>query len=338
MTMRRILFTLLSLGVGAFALPARAQEMHDAPAPIVLKYGAAYSTMRSIYALPIQIAQREGFFAKEGLDLKIVVPLPGGSDKMVDALYDGTVDVTHIAMPFLVRSVMKGSDAVAIATEFNNPIYSLVAKPEVKTLADLKGRMVAMADEQGSITIAMRKLLTQNGIGAADIETKVIEGTPARMACLTKGPCGAVPLGQPQDLAAQADGYNILGLSTDAQGELLYTVTAVRRSWAARNKEAVTRYVRALKAAHRFIRDPKHRDAVVATIVATNKVSEAVARATMTLYLEPDRHVLPREGEISLTGLQGVITMMSEAGLLQAPLPDPARFIDTQYLEAAGVN
>ena len=37
---------------------------------------------------------------------------------------------------------MAGSDAVAVVTEFNNPIYSLVAKPENKTTADLKGKLI----------------------------------------------------------------------------------------------------------------------------------------------------------------------------------------------------
>ena len=75
--------------------------------PITLRYGAAYSTLRSIYSLPIVVADREGFFRREGLDLKIVVPIPGGSDQMIDALHDGTVDVTHVATPYLIRSISR---------------------------------------------------------------------------------------------------------------------------------------------------------------------------------------------------------------------------------------
>ena len=55
-------------------------------------------------------------------------------------------------------------------------------------------------------------------------------------------------------------GYRLLGLSTEAVPEFVYTVTAVRRSWAEANKEAVVRYVRALAAAFKFIRDPAKRD------------------------------------------------------------------------------
>ncbi len=59
-----------------------------------------------------------------------------------------------------------------------------------------------------------------------------MEGTPARYNCLRRGECDAVPLGQPQDLLALKDGYRLLGFSTEAVPEFLYTVTAARRSWA----------------------------------------------------------------------------------------------------------
>jgi ABC-type nitrate/sulfonate/bicarbonate transport system substrate-binding protein len=338
MTIRKALTLTMSFAA-LFAAPmAVAQQPSPDPPPIVLRYGAAYSTMLSIYSLPIQAALRGGFFAREGLDVQIVVPIPGGSDKMIDALYDDTVDVTHIATPFLIRSVMNGTDAVAIATEFNNPIYSLVAKPEFQKIADLKGRMVGFADEAGSITISIRKLMAMHDVQGGDVQSRIIEGTPSRMSCLQRGACDAVPLGQPQDVLAQSQGFRILGVSTDAAPDFLYTVTAVRRSWAAQNKEAVQRYVRALARAHHFIRDPNNRARVNAIIAETNKVPLEIAEATMNLYLEPDRRVLPRQGEISMPALQGVIDMMAESGLLRAPLPKPERFIDTQYLKAAGVE
>src|SRR5262249_33430995 len=129
----------------------------------------------------------------------------------------------------------------------------------------------------------------------------------ARLACLKRGECVAVPLGQPQDLLAQSEGYRILGLSTEAVPEFLYTVTAARRSWAARNPDVVVRYVRGLAASFRFIRDPANRAAVVRAIVETTGVSAAVAGQTLALYFEPERRVLPRQGEIDPAGLAAVI-------------------------------
>ena len=126
------------------ALPARVLLLHALPprsaqAP-VLRYGQALSAAKSIFSLPVVVAEREGLFKREGLDFRVVIPQPGGADRMIAALHDDTVDVTHVATPFLVRAALAGSDAVAIAAEFNNPIYSLVARPEIGRIADLKGK------------------------------------------------------------------------------------------------------------------------------------------------------------------------------------------------------
>ncbi len=305
---------------------------------IVLRYGQAISAQKSIYSLPIAVAERRGLFRREGLDFRVVIPLPGGSDRMIAALYDDTVDLTHVATPFLVRAALAGSDAVAIAAEFNNPIYSLVARPEIRGVADLKGKLVGLADPGGSITLSMRKLLALHGLREGEIRVKTIEGTPARLNCLRRGECAAVPLGQPQDLLAASEGYRVLGLSSEAVPEFLYTVTAARRSWAAANRNAVVRYVRALAASFRIIRDPAERASVVNTIVETTGVPAAVAERTLALYFEPERKVLPQRAEIDLDGLAQVIAFMGEAGQLEAPLPAPERFVDLQYLQQAGVR
>jgi ABC-type nitrate/sulfonate/bicarbonate transport system substrate-binding protein len=303
-----------------------------------LRYAQAYSAMRSIFSLPVSVAQREGFFRREGLDLRVVVPIPGGSDKMIDALHDDSADVTHVATPFLIRAALNGSDAVAVAAEFTNPIYSLVAKPEIKSFADLKGKLLGLADEAGSITISTRKLLALHGIRAGNFSVKTIEGTPARLTCLRRGDCAAVPLGQPQDLLALNEGYRLLGITNEAVPEFLYTVTAARRSWAAAHTDTVTRYCRALGAAFKFIRDPDKRKAVVKTIVETTESSAAIAEQTLAHFFEPEKNVLPRQGEINVKGLAQVIAFMGEAGLLKDPLPPPERFVDLRYLQMAGVK
>lgn len=305
---------------------------------LTLRYGQSYSTIRSIFALPIVVAQKQGFFEREGLDLQVVVPLPGGSDKMIDALHDGTVDITHVATPFLIRKALAGSDAVAIAAEFNNPIYSLVAKPGIKSFADLKGKQIGFADQGGSISTSMRKLLAKHGLKDGDYTTKVIEGTPARANCLKQGDCDAAPLGQPQDVALGAEGFNVLGLSTEASPSIVYTVTAVRRSFAEKNAEALRRYLRGLAAAFAFIRDPVKRSEVAAIVAESNNVSPAIAAKVLALFLEPDRNVLPRAGEIDMTGMAQVVAMMAEAGQISGPPPAPERFVERKYLAAAGVK
>lgn len=302
----------------------------------MLRYAQAASAHKSIYSLPIALAQREGLFKREGLDFRVVIPIPGGADLMIAALHDDTADLAHVATPFLLRAALAGSDAVAIAAEFNDPIYSLVARPGIARVADLKGKVVGMADPDGSIAYSMRKLFALHGISEKDLRVKVIAGTPARLACLRRGECEAVPLGQPQDLLAQSEGYRLLGASNDAVPAYLYTVTAARRSWAAANQEAVVRYVRALSQSLATIGDPAKRARVVDAIVDITGVTPAVAERALELY--KGKNVLPRRGEIDLKGLAQVIVFMGETGQLNSPLPEPQRFVDLRYLQLAGIR
>ena len=177
-----------------------------------------------------------------------------------------------------------------------------------------------------------------NGIKEPEFKVKELVGTPARADCLRKGECDAVPLGQPEDFVLMKQGYHRLGVSTDAMSNFQFIVSAVRRSWAEKNKDTLVRYVRALASSFRYMRDPANRDEVVRMVIATTGSAEDIARQTLSLYFDPDRGVVPKQGEIDVKGFTQVIQVMGEAGEIIAPLPSPERFIDLQYLKAAGIQ
>jgi ABC-type nitrate/sulfonate/bicarbonate transport system substrate-binding protein len=326
--MRAILIAALVCG-GALQ-PAAAE-------PVTLRFGQIPSTARSVSSLPHFIAKQRGFLAREGITLELK-PIAGGTDKMVAALDQGSVDVTQTATPYLIRAVLAGSDAAAIVGGTANPIYSLIAQPEITTFADLKGRVIGLSLAVDTISISMRKLLALKGLRDADYTVKELVGTPARFDCLKRSECDAVPLGQPEDFLAIGQGYRRLGLSTEAVGSFQFEVIAARRSFGAANKDTLVRFVRAMSAAYRFIRDGANRDAVAQSIVELTGSSEAIARQTLKLYFEPERGVMPQQGEIDLQGLAQVIAFMGEGGVIKPPLPAPDRFVDLQYLRAAGLR
>src|SRR6202011_1149272 len=83
---------------GAMAAAVAAGFVHAAAAQTLeLRYGQAYSSAHSIFSLPIAGAERERLVVREGLNVRVIVPIPGGSDKMIAALHDDWVDVTHVA-------------------------------------------------------------------------------------------------------------------------------------------------------------------------------------------------------------------------------------------------
>jgi ABC-type nitrate/sulfonate/bicarbonate transport system substrate-binding protein len=302
-----------------------------------LRFGQIPSTAHAVSSLYLYVAVKQGFFARENVAVE-VVQIPGGTGNMVAALDRGEVDVTQTATPYLVQAVLNGSPAAAIAGTTANPIYSLIAKPQIKDFADLKGKLIGLSLPVDTISISMRKLLALKGLSDADYRVKELVGSPVRAACLKSGECDVVPLGQPDDLIAIKDGYRRLGLSTEAVASFQFEVIAARRDFAQTHAPAIIGFVSALADAFRFIRDPAHRDDAAKAIVALTGASDEIARATLALYLDPDRGVLPRHAEIDLGGLAQVIAFMDEGGTIKPPLPAPEQFVDLQYLRAAGAQ
>lgn len=309
-----------------------------ARADTTIRLGQVPSTIKSIGAVPYAIAEQQGFFAREHLTVQLV-PLQGGTDQMVKRLDASDVEISSTATPYFIQAVAEGrSRSVAVAAENANPIYSLIAKPEIKSFADLKGRTIGLSLDIDTISISTRKLLALRGLKDSDYRIKNLVGTPVRLECLKRGECDAVPLGQPEDFTAIDQGFRRLGLSTDAVRHFEFKLLIVRPDWAKQNRTTLVAFLRGFAASLRYFRDPAHRDDVAKTIVAVSGVSDKIARETLALYFQPDRGVIPRAGEIDLKGLSQVIAFMGEAGVLKAPLPKPERFVDQSYLRAAGVR
>jgi ABC-type nitrate/sulfonate/bicarbonate transport system substrate-binding protein len=306
-------------------------------ADITLRYGQNAAGVSGLSSLPFSVAQRKGFFLREGLNV-VMVPIPGGTDRIVASLDNSEIDVGKNATPYLIQAVLKGSGAVAIASQTTNPIYSLIVRPEIKSFADLKGQVLGLSTPGDTITLSAVRLLNAKGLKTSDYTAKVVVGTPARFDCLKSGECAAVPMGQPEDLEAIKQGFPRLGFTHEAGSDLIFNVDMTRRAWGEQNKDALVRFVRAMAAAYEFMNDPKNRDEVTTVIKESGKLSDDVAREIFAPYLEPGKNVLPKRGELSIAAFNRVLALMSEVGAIPSPPPAAEKFVDLQYLRAAGIE
>jgi ABC-type nitrate/sulfonate/bicarbonate transport system substrate-binding protein len=145
-------------------------------------------------------------------------------------------------------------------------------------------------------------------------------------------------LSQPADIEFKRRGYPILGTSHDVIPTLQFTVIAARRAWATQNKDLVVRFAKAMGAAYEFMRDPANRAEVLSIAATSTGSTPDVTGEIYRLYYEPDRGVMPKHAEISMEGVAEVIRLLGVAGELKAPLPPAERFVDLQFLQAAGMN
>lgn len=306
--------------------------------PVTLRYGV--DTDRNLNALAQVVAEREGFFAREGITLELVHFMATGdrpSDRSAMMAARARFDMTRVQTTLLIEEGLKGGDFVAVAGVVNNPAYFLVARPEIKSFADLKGKSLAVTIPSDGITMTARKLLAMHGLKDGDVEIKDIGGSAPRVACLKSGQCAAASLSQPPVFEALDAGFHPLAMHIEA-GSLLYVVDIVDRAWAEAHSDLVTGYVRATAAAFRFIHDPQNREAVIKAAMQQTGQGEERTRRMLDYIWDVRNNVLPRQGEIDMNGLAAMIDLLGENGIIERPLPAPERFVDLRYLRRAGVQ
>jgi ABC-type nitrate/sulfonate/bicarbonate transport system substrate-binding protein len=313
-------------------------DVAAAQAPTVIRYGV--DTERNINALSQVIAERQGFLAREGIKLEPVRFLSGAdraSNRSAMVATRENFDMTRGQVSFVIEEGLKGSSLVAVAAVVNNPVYFMVARPDIKTFADLKGKSLVEPSAIDPITLTARKLMEMHGLKEGDVDIKYIGGSEPRVACLKSGACAAGSLSQPAVFAAFDAGFHTLGMHTET-GPLLYVVEIVDRSWAEAHGDVVVRYLRATGAATRFIHDPRNRDDVVKAAMELTGQPENRAREMLSYVWDDSNHVLPRQGEIDMDALKAMIALHGRYGILQNPLPAPERFVDLRYARMAGIQ
>ena len=119
----------------------------------------------------IEIADKKGWFEEAGLNVKLVDTNPDWYGSLTD-MVEGRIDVNNFSLFDLMQFVIKKNDLVmVINTDMSMGSEILVARPEIQTIRDLKGKRVGVA--VGSyMEYILDVVLGRSGLGSNDI-TKV---------------------------------------------------------------------------------------------------------------------------------------------------------------------
>ena len=280
------------------------------------------------------VGDAKGFFAAEGIRNEVTATrsMTGG----LSALSGGSLHLLGGSPTAFIQAIERGADLVAVASGQRDPAYSLIARPEIRSVDELRGRTVAISALNGGDTVVLRKLLAARGLREGEVELTIAGGTPERYAAVASGGAVAALLSQPQDLQAQAQGYRRLALSTEVLQDYQFNSWVVRRDWARSNDDVLVRWLRGyLKASH-WLTDGANREEAIAIGAERTRADPDIVRQTYDLLLQQlAGRVIPRDPEISMAGLRVAIEDMVEMGELPAPPPPPEKYVDASYLERA---
>jgi NitT/TauT family transport system substrate-binding protein len=237
------IFALLSLTLPLYSTPTRAQQALDR---IVITYPS-----RSIASVDLYIAQERGFFRQEGL-LADVVQVRGNIG--VTALLSG--DAHAINNVGTIVRAMERSDlpAKVVSQSLKKNLFWLVTKPEIKSLAELKGKTFGTTTLGGSQHLAAVRFLRNAGLDPDKDITVLIGGdVPAQLQSLVSGVIQLAALSPPTVILAR-DKFklrihgNTLDDLPNLQNGLAFSEKLLRE-----RRDLAKRIVRARTRAHRYL-------------------------------------------------------------------------------------
>ena len=158
--------------------------------------------------MPAQVAAAKGFFKDEGLEPLLIQMR---SQVTVPALISGEVHYT-LSFGNIIGGAMQGLPFKILAVLTDKPLHSIVGRPEIKTLADLRGKRIGTQRIGGSDHLAAEAILHARGIDLKDIQFVTLGGDePVRTEILKKGLVDAICTVPPGPVRLGREGYNVLG-------------------------------------------------------------------------------------------------------------------------------
>ncbi len=204
-------------------------------------FRVGYPSLATGFA-PAWVTADRGLWKKYGLDVELIY-LRGGS-RTVSALIGSSVDLILGSDLGVTTAILQGASLTRVGVTTNTTGYSMVTQPNIKTVRDLKGKVIGITPGRDAAYARVVKLLRDNGMDAAKDVTflSVGDGGPAaRVAALSSGVIQATIFTPPSDLISEKGGMKILAKIDVANvgGGLNTTPSTVQK-----NRPQVLRFLR----------------------------------------------------------------------------------------------
>jgi NitT/TauT family transport system substrate-binding protein len=307
---RIVVALLLPLGVSA--------EAYAQPASKTETVRIAYPS-RGVTVLPLRIAQVQGFFHQERLEAELIQMRAGIT---LTALTTGDLDY-GAPLDSLVRAAARGQPLKAVVSFVNKPMHYLVARPQIATVGELRGRTIALNSFGSAEQLTLYAILKSHGIDAEKKEVQIVflGDSPVRLEALKRKIVDATMVLIPYVILASNSGLKVLGhagsfmeLSTPGLGT---TDRIVKQK-----PDQVRRVVRAVVKAMLFMR--KNREESVRIIMSWLSLNRDVAEKSYDMALDS----FSEDGSPSRKGL---MTSIELAGIKEdVPL---SKVFDFSFLQ-----
>lgn len=247
------------------ALPARAVPTPQPAAPTAqpperaqlrVTYGSVSGSMT-----PLWLAVDQGLFQKYGLSVDVDY---AESNAGVAAVVSGESQVNVNEGVSVIRAIAAGAP-LKIVAYFNkrNP-YAVVARPEIATPADLRGKTIALLRPGDTTDVSARIGLKPYGLRLGeDVQPLQVGNSPTRLSALLTGQVAAALLAEAFVDQAVAQGMRVLISLEKEDRPYLSTVVLMPTEFGRANPNTVQAFLKTMIEATKFYADPANRAEVL---------------------------------------------------------------------------
>ncbi len=191
---------------------------------------------------PVFVAQDLGLFAKHGLQHSLQYI---AATTAIQVLAAGSEEIGLVGNQ-CIDVALEGADLLYIANTASRFIFRLYGDPAIKSVADLKGKVIAATQPAASTDYAARILLRKYGL-VPDKDVKIIYAgsSPALLSMLKAGNAVAGLMNPPAIYQAQELGMRQIANVTELNIPFIFVAVCTTRKVIQQKPDAVTRYLRA---------------------------------------------------------------------------------------------
>jgi NitT/TauT family transport system substrate-binding protein len=269
---------------------------------------AAEKVRLSISALDVSfltagIAQKRGFFRDEGLDVEVIRM---NANVSVTALSRGDIDYSMV-FASIIRGAMRGLPMKVVASFMDSSTHMLIARPEYKSLKDLKGKTLGVSTFGATADVTARMMFKQAGIDP-EREIRIISlGTDrARFSALKEGIVDVAVISPPADSEGVKLGFQVLARAYD-MFKFPFTGIGVSSKKLKEYPDEIKRIVKALIRSNRYVR--QNRAGTIQTLAEWGRTDPESAAASY----DSTWRIFSEDGSMSESGLKLVIEQARQA-------------------------
>ena len=271
---------------------------------------------------PVWVAQDLGLFTKHGLQHSLSYL---AATTAIQAIVGGTEDIGLVGNQG-IDVALEGADTVYIANTASRFIFHLYGDPAIKTVADLKGKVLAATQPAASTDYAGRMLLRKYGL-VPDKDVKILYAgsSPALLTTLKSGNAAAGLMSAPVTAQAEELGLRHILNVTDLNIPFIFVSVVTTRKITQQKPEAVTRYLRAYTEAISIIRRDKE-----TTLKVMGKYMKNDNQKLLAAVYEEHLSVFQRVPLMTKEAVQAVLDVAKGP---RAQQMKPEEFFDNSFLQ-----